>query len=88
MLSPEGNSLPEMVALTRALLADGLTLFTLTLHSPSVVEGHTPYVRSRADREAFLDTIRRYFEFFFGELEGTSSTPEHFRQDVFGRAAA
>ena len=84
MLSPEGNSLKEMVALTRTLLADGVTLFTLTLHSPSVVPGHTPYVRSQADLAAFLQSIERYFEFFFGELGGTSSTPERFRQALLG----
>jgi hypothetical protein len=85
MLSPEGNTLQEMVALTRTLLADGLTLFTLTLHSPSVEPGHTPYVRSQADLSTFLTTIERYFEFFFGELGGTSSTPERFRQDLLGK---
>jgi hypothetical protein len=88
MLSPEGNTLQEMVALTRALLADGLTVFTLTLHSPSVVPGHTPYVRSQADLSTLLTTIERYFEFFFGELGGTSSTPERFRQDLLGRVTA
>ena len=85
MLSPEGNRLHEMIALTRALLADGLTLFSLTFHSPSVVPGHTPYVRSQADLSTFLTTIERYFEFFFGELGGQPSTPERFRQDLLGR---
>lgn len=84
MLSPEGNTLEEMIALTRVLLAEGLTLFSLTFHSPSVVPGHTPYVRSQADLSAFLTTIERYFEFFFGELEGQPSTPERFRQELLG----
>lgn len=87
MLSPEGNTLDEMIALTRALLADGLTLFSLTFHSPSVVPGHTPYVRSDADLSAFLSCLERYFEFFFGELGGVPSTPEHFRRDLLGIAA-
>ena len=84
MLSPEGNSLAEMIALTRALLADGLNVFSLTFHSPSVVPGHTPYVRSQADLSMFLSTIERYFEFFFGEFGGHPSTPERFRQDLLG----
>lgn len=87
MLSPEGNTLDEMIALTRALLADGLTLFSLTFHSPSVAPGHTPYVRSDADLSAFLSCIERYFEFFFGELGGTPSTPERFRRDLLGAVA-
>jgi hypothetical protein len=84
MLSPEGNTLDEMIALTRALLADGLTVFSLTFHSPSVVPGHTEYVRSDADLTTFLTAIERYFEFFFGELEGQPSTPERFRQELLG----
>jgi hypothetical protein len=85
MLSPEGNTYDEMVALTRALLTDGLTLFSLTFHSPSVEPGHTPYVRSQGDLTKFLATIEKYFEFFFGELEGQPSTPERFRQGILGR---
>lgn len=88
MLSPEGNTLGEMKALTRALLGDGLTVFSLTLHSPSVVPGHTPYVRSDADLSSFLSCIERYFEFFFGELGGTPSTPERFRRDLLGTVAS
>jgi hypothetical protein len=87
MLSPEGNTLSEMIALTRALLSDGITLFSLTFHSPSVVPGHTPYVRSADDLSTFLDRIERYFEFFFGELGGVPSTPENFRRDLLGRSA-
>jgi hypothetical protein len=84
MLSPEGNTLEEMIALTRVLLAGGLTLFSLTFHSPSVAPGHTPYVRTQDDLSALLTTIERYFEFFFGELEGQPSTPERYRQELLG----
>jgi hypothetical protein len=87
MLSPEGNTLQEMIALTRALIRDGVALFSLTFHSPSVVPGHTPYVRSQADLDTFLTTIERYFEFFFGELGGQPSTPESYRQQLLGRAS-
>jgi hypothetical protein len=86
MLSPEGNTLAELVALTRTLLADGLTFFSFTLHSPSLAPGYTPYVRSAADLSAFLSTIERYFEFFFAELGGEPSTPERYRRDLLGRA--
>src|SRR4029434_4444899 len=43
-LSPEGYSLADNLRLTRALLARGVRTFTLALHSPSLVAGHTPYV--------------------------------------------
>jgi hypothetical protein len=86
MLSPEGNTLDEMIALTRALLADGQRTFSLTFHSPSVVPGHTPYVRSQADLDTFLSCIERYFAFFFGEAGGVPSTPEAFRRARLGEA--
>jgi hypothetical protein len=76
MLSPEGNTLEEMKALTRALHADGLRTFAMTFHSPSLKPGCTRYVRTESEREAFLKTIDKYCEFFFGELGGTPTTPE------------
>ena len=74
-LSPEDYSEPEMRRLTRALLADGVRVFVFSFHSPSVMPGGTPYVRSDADLERFLDKCRRYFDFFLRELGGTAMTP-------------
>jgi len=82
MLSPEGNTLSEMIALTRALLVDGVRTFTLSFHSPSVVPGHTPYVRTRADLEEFLRRVEGYLEFFFGEIRGVADTHEAFRRTL------
>jgi hypothetical protein len=85
MLSPEGSTLDEMKAVTRALIARGVRTFTFSFHSPSVEPGHTPYVRSQADLGRFLQSIEEYFEFFFGELAGRTTTPLAFRA---GLAAA
>jgi hypothetical protein len=52
----------------------------LSFHSPSVEPGHTPYVRSQADLGRFLESMERYFEFFFGELAGRTTTPLAFRR--------
>jgi len=79
MLSPEGNSLAEMQTLTRSLLARGVRTFSLTLHSPSVEPGCTPYVRSVQDLNEFLARIDAYCAFFLDELGGVASTPEEFR---------
>jgi len=79
MLSPEGSTLDEMKAVTRALIAGGLRTLTFSFHSPSVEPGHTPYVRSQADLGQFLQSIEQYFEFFFGELGGRTATPLAFR---------
>jgi hypothetical protein len=74
-LSPEDYDGPEMRRLTTTLLEDGLRVFVFSVHSPSVMPGGTPYVRSAADLERFLAKCRRYFEFFFGRLQGVAMTP-------------
>ena len=89
MLSPENSTLPEMQVVTRALLADGIRTFSFTLHSPSVEEGHTPYVRTTADLRAFLDRIDAFCDFFFGTIGGVPGTLDQFRQRyVAGEAAS
>lgn len=85
MLSPEGNTLDEMRALTDSLLARGVRAFTLSFHSPSLDVGHTPYVRSQAALDRFLNSIERFCEFFIGERNGVASTPGDFRAVVMGQ---
>ena len=84
MLSPEGNTLDEMKALTRALHADGVRTFGVTFHSPSLKPGCTRYVGTVAERDEFLDTIDRFCDFFFTELDGEPTTPE----DLFSEFVA
>jgi hypothetical protein len=79
MLSPEGNSFDEMRALTEELFERGLRTFMFTFHSPSLEPGHTPYVRTRADLDRFLQDIERFCEYFMGERRGIASTPGEFR---------
>lgn len=52
-LTPEGVPATEAIAAIAAARADGERLLTLSFHSPSLVPGHTPYVRTAADRAAF-----------------------------------
>lgn len=85
MLSPEGSTLEEMKALSRSLLRRGVRTFSLTLHSPSVEPGCTPYVRTTEDLGQFLDRIAAYCDFFLGELGGVASTPEGFLASLASR---
>jgi hypothetical protein len=78
-LSPEGHAFEDMRRLTLALRDRGVRTFTLSLHSPSVLPGCTPYVRTEADRVEFLDTCRRYFQFFRDELGGRPRTSAQVR---------
>ena len=59
MLSPEGNTLDEMKALTRALHADGLRTFAMTFHSPSLKPGCTRYVRTDCRTRSVSEDDRR-----------------------------
>jgi hypothetical protein len=69
-LSPEGHSLNEMKRQTRSAIARGERYFMLTYHSSTLLPGGTPYVRSVADRDAFLHALEGYLEFFMGECRG------------------
>jgi hypothetical protein len=62
-LTPEGIPLDEAVRALDALLGDGLRLVCISFHSPSLVPGHTPYVRDAADLRrlyAWLDGVLAY----------------------------
>lgn len=52
-LTPEGVSVAEALEAIRIALADGIRLFNLGFHTPSLVPGHTPYVRDAADLARF-----------------------------------
>jgi hypothetical protein len=84
MLSPEGSTLAEMKALTSVLLRRGVRTFSLTMHSPSVEPGCTPYVRTFSELGQFLDRIDAYCDFFMEEVGGTASTPEDFLESLGG----
>lgn len=73
-LTPEGMTLEEAKRLTRALHAAGQRVFVLTYHSPSLVPGNTPYVRTLAERDAFLAWLDGYYSFFREEIGGQSAS--------------
>lgn len=69
-LTPEGISIDEAKRLTRWMLGAGHRVFVLTYHSPSLVPGNTPYVRTPEQLQRFLDWLDEYYSFFRGELGG------------------
>jgi hypothetical protein len=73
-LSPEAFTPAEHRKLTRFLLARGVGVFAFTFHSPSLEPGNTEFVPDRAALDSFLDSFRRYFDFFLGELGGRAMT--------------
>ncbi|MGB0748703.1 MAG: polysaccharide deacetylase family protein [Magnetospiraceae bacterium] len=75
-LSPEGADLEALKRLTRAMVARGDRVFSLTYHSPSLMPGCTPYVRDTNDLSVFLGIIDGYLRFFKDEIGGQFATPE------------
>lgn len=82
LLSPEGYSSDEHRRLTTTLLDRGVRTFTWSLHSPSIAVGNTPYVQTRQELERFLDSFRRFFDFFFGRLNGIPVTPTTLKRQL------
>jgi hypothetical protein len=79
-LSPEGFTLAEQKRLTRQLLARGQRLFNLSYHSPSLLPGSTPYVRSEDELAQFLERLEAYLAWFGGELGGCFTTPTEIKR--------
>jgi hypothetical protein len=82
MLSPEGYVTDEHKKITRYLFNKGVRTFTWNFHSPTVVPGMTMYTRSRDEVDGFLDSFRRYFDFFLNELGGVATTPTQIKQQL------
>lgn len=87
-LSPEGNGFEEMRWLSKTLKARGQRVFVLSFHSPSLEVGGTQYVQNRQDLSDFLDSIRRYVEFFLGPFGGRSTDPLALRAQLINDGAA
>lgn len=52
-LTPEGVPVAEAIEAIRVAAGEGLRVLNLSFHSPSLVPGHTPYVRDAADLARF-----------------------------------
>jgi peptidoglycan/xylan/chitin deacetylase (PgdA/CDA1 family) len=52
-LTPEGVRLHDALIAIRQLLDSGHQLFSLSFHTPTIVPGHTPYVRNANDLKKF-----------------------------------
>ncbi|USI72973.1 polysaccharide deacetylase family protein [Sphingomonas morindae] len=61
-LTPEGTPLADACLAIRLALEEGLQLLSISFHSPSLVPGHTPYVRDAAD-------LRRFYAWWDGVLD-------------------
>ncbi len=74
-LSPEGCGLADMRRVARQLHRSGLRVFTLSLHSPTLQVGNTPYVRSNEELLAIRRSVDDFLGFFRDEMGGAFTTP-------------
>lgn len=70
-LTPEGISSEEALRGIDIAIDDGLPVLVLSFHSPSLVPGNTPYVRTEDDLDQFYDWWRTIFAY----LEKRGVTP-------------
>lgn len=74
-LTPEGFTVDEQCRLVRALVRRGHRVLCLSLHSPSLAPGNTPYTPDAAACAALFDRIEAILELVLGELGGRPTTP-------------
>ena len=86
-LSPEGYEVEDNLRLVRHLFDRGVRVFVFNFHSPSVMAGGTPYVRSENDVQRFLDRCSRFYDAFLGELGGRTMTPLELKNTLMEPAA-
>lgn len=70
-LTPEGVTIAEVSDAVRLAAQDGMRLLTFSFHSPSLVPGHTPYVRNEEDAARF----RQWWAAMFDVLDAEGFTP-------------
>lgn len=63
-LTPEGVRLHDALIAIRQLLETDHQLFSLSFHTPTVVPGHTPYVRNASDLKKFWAWWDGVFDLF------------------------
>ena len=62
-ISPETSSGREMIRLAKSFSQSGVPVLDLTFHSPSLLPGTTPFVRTEDERSRFMGRIRTFLEF-------------------------
>ena len=62
-LSPEVSDLPDMIHLAQHVAGRGAGVLNLFLHSPTLLEGCTPFTSTTADVEAFMDRLDGFLAF-------------------------
>jgi hypothetical protein len=87
VLSPEGTEVGDQIRLLKLLGRNPDVVLNVTLHSPSVEPGRTPFVRTADDVESFFARLRATLQF---ALKNVGARPLTFREFAasYARTAA
>lgn len=83
-LTPEGITIREAKRLVRYMLTHDHKVFVLTYHTPSLVPGNTPYVRTAEDLRRFLAWLDEFYDFFTRDVGGVCATWRDVRSAALG----
>ena len=83
-LRPSYSSLSDMMALAGTLARAGEPVLNLLFHSSEAIVGGSPYNRTAAELDAFLERLERFLVFATRELRATPATFAEFRRAYAG----
>ena len=62
-LSPEFSNSKDMIKLTQMMAKSSYEVLNMTFHTPSLIAGLSPFVKTKDDEKRFLERIRRFLLF-------------------------
>ncbi len=83
-LRPSYSSLDDMIGLARDLAREDEPVLNLLFHSSEAIVGGSPYNRTQAELDAFLDRLDRFLAFATRELRAMPATFAEFRRAYAG----
>jgi hypothetical protein len=87
-LRPSYSSFEQMCGLARRLVNEGVPTLNVIFHSSEAIVGGSPYNRTQAELEAFLDRLDRFLQFAVSELHAQPATFREFHARFAGAPAA
>lgn len=79
-LTPEGTEVTDLLRLVDVLASESDVILNVTLHSPSIAPGHTPYVRSEPELDEFLSRLKKLLLHAINRYDARCLTLREFAQ--------
>ena len=87
VLRPSYSSLDDMKRLARRMTDTGAPVLNLMFHSSEAIAGGSPYNKTPADVDDFLERLRRFLEFAMKDLRAEPATFRQFHRAWTNTAA-